>query len=48
MACSDGLHTIGVFGNAEVEASGWEKCLTMSKISCLQVVILDGDFEPVN
>lgn len=48
MACAYGLQTIGVFGKDDVEALGWEKCATMSKISVLALVVLEDDLEPVN
>lgn len=44
MAASDGLHTMGVFGNME-HGSGWAKCPIMSKIS---VVVTTVAADPTN
>lgn len=48
MATSEGLQTIGVFGNTD-PALGWEKCPIMSKISDpLVAAALQDVAEPMN
>lgn len=46
MADSDGLQTIGVFGNEVKVGLGWAKCAMMSNISCFVGLVVEDFCEP--